>query len=289
MTAQATTRATARGATPLLAVDDVHVALDGCPVLTGVDLELHAGELLGLVGPNGAGKTTLLRAATTLVALAGGRITICGRSALEIGRSELARMVAVVQQLPEAPATMAVAELVLLGRNPHLRLLGRESTRDYDVAGEVMRRAGCERLALRPLGTLSGGERRRAFIARSLAQEPALLLLDEPTANLDPEAQGEIFELLLDLAAGGVGVLAVVHDLTLAYCDRIALLDGGRIVAAGAPGRVLTAETVARVYGQRVTVLAHPRSGAPVIVPSVLDTASEQAPRERAGRERSDE
>ncbi len=290
MTAQSTA-ATAADATALLTVEDVHVALDGHPVLSGVDLELHAGELLGLVGPNGAGKTTLLRAATALVALAGGHIAIRGRSVQETGRGELARVVAVVQQLPEAPATMAVAELVLLGRNPHLRLLGRESAHDYDVAEEAMRRAGCERFALRALGTLSGGERRRAFIARSLAQEPALLLLDEPTANLDPEAQGEIFDLLRDLAAGGVGVLAVVHDLTLAaaYCDRIALLDGGRIVASGAPGRVLTADTVARVYGRRVTVLAHPRSGAPLIVPSVLDSAGEQAPLERAEHGRTDE
>jgi iron complex transport system ATP-binding protein len=276
MTAQSTTTtATAEtaDATPLLTVRGVHVALDGHPVLTGVDLELHAGELLGLVGPNGAGKTTLLRATTALVALGGGRIAICGRSVGESGRGELARMVAVVQQLPEAPATMTVEDLVLLGRNPHLSLLGRESSRDYDVAAEAMRRAGCERFARRALGTLSGGERRRAFIALSLAQEPALLLLDEPTANLDPEAQSEIFEVLRQLAADGAGVLAVVHDLTLAaaYCERIALLDGGRIVAVGAPRQVLTEQTVARVYGSRVAVIAHPQSGAPIVVPAALD------------------
>ena len=266
-------RPSSNGTAPLLAVEDVHVALDGQPVLAGVDLELHAGELLGLVGPNGAGKTTLLRAATALVPLAGGRIAIHGRSVLDTGRRELARSVAVVQQLPEAPATMLVAELVLLGRNPHLGLLGRESAHDYAVAQDAMRRAGCERFAERPLGTLSGGERRRAFIARSLAQQPALLLLDEPTANLDPEAQGETFELLRELAAGGVGVLAVVHDLTLAaaYCDRIALLHTGRIVASGAPKEALTAQTVARVYGSRVTVMPHPRSGAPMVVPAVLE------------------
>ena len=260
-------------AAPLLAFEDVHVRLDGVPVLAGVDLGVHAGELLGLVGPNGAGKTTLLRAATALAPLTSGRISVDGRPLDETSRRELARSVAVVQQLPEAPETMLVEELVLLGRNPHLALLGRESPRDYAVAGEAMRRAGCERFAGRALGTLSGGERRRAFIARALAQEAALLLLDEPTANLDPEAQSEIFEVLRQLAAGGAGVLAVVHDLTLAaaYCERIALLDGGRIVADGAPQRVLTAQTVARVYGSRVAVIAHPRSGAPIVVPAALD------------------
>ena len=260
-------------AVPLLAFEDVHVRLDGVPVLAGVDLEVRAGELLGLVGPNGAGKTTLLRAATALAPLTGGRITVDGRPLEETSRRELAREVAVVQQLPEAPATMLVEELVLLGRNPHLALLGRESPRDYAVAGEAMRRAGCERFAGRALGTLSGGERRRAFIARALAQEAALLLLDEPTANLDPEAQSEIFEVLRQLVAGGAGVLAVVHDLTLAaaYCERIALLDGGHIVADGAPQQVLTAQTVARVYGSRVAVIAHPQSGAPIVVPAALD------------------
>ena len=136
-----------------------------------------------------------------------------------------------------------------------------------------MRRAGCERFALRALGTLSGGERRRAFIARALAQEPALLLLDEPTANLDPEAQSETFEVLRRLVTDGVGVLAVVHDLTLAaaYCDRIALLNDGRIVAAGPPKQVVTAESVSRVYGSRVTVIPHPRSGAPIVAPAALE------------------
>ena len=273
MVAVRTPRPLSSNAAPLLAFEDVHVRLDGAPVLAGVDLEVRAGELLGLVGPNGAGKTTLLRAATALAPLTSGRVRVAGRPLGETSRRELAREVAVVQQLPEAPATMLVEELVLLGRNPHLALLGRESPRDYAAAGQAMRRAGCERLAGRALGTLSGGERRRAFIARALAQEGALLLLDEPTANLDPEAQSETFEVLRQLAASGTGVLAVVHDLTLAaaYCERIALLDGGRIVADGAPGLVLTAQTVARVYGSRVAVIAHPRSGAPIVVPAALE------------------
>ncbi len=260
-------------AAPMLAVSDLHVTLGDARILGGVDLDVRGGELLGLAGPNGAGKTTLLRAVTGVVAADRGRIELDGGALDRLSRSELARRIAVVQQLPEAPATITVGELVLLGRNPHLSMLGRESEHDYRVAEGAMQRAGCEGLAGRTLGTLSGGERRRAFIARALAQEPSLMLLDEPTANLDPEAQGAIFETLRELAAEGAGVLVVVHDLTLAsaYCDRIALIDGGRIVACGAPAEVLTAETVARVYGQRVSVMRHPGSGAPVVVPAVLE------------------
>jgi iron complex transport system ATP-binding protein len=263
--------------TTLLTLDDVHVSLDGVRILAGVDLTLDRGETLGLVGPNGAGKTTLLRAATGLIELERGSIEVDGQPLDGFSRLDLARRVAVVQQLPEAPPSMRVDDLVLLGRNPYLRLLGRESRRDHAIAHEAMVRTGCDDLATRTLGTLSGGERRRAFIARALAQEPALLLLDEPTANLDPEAQSAIFETLRELAADGVGVLVVVHDLTLAgaYCDRIALLDGGRVVAAGEPRAVLTAESVARVYGARVTVMQHPVSGAPVVVPAVLEAGHE--------------
>ena len=256
----------------LLEVRDVRVALGGEPVLRGVSLAVGRGEVVGLVGPNGAGKSTLLRVVTRLVEPAAGEVLIEGRALREQSRRKLARSVAVVQQLPEAPPTMRVRELVLLGRHPHLRLLGRESGRDLRVAEEAMRRAGCLELAGRDLGTLSGGERRRAFVARGLAQEAPLLLLDEPTANLDAGAQGAILELIAELAAQGSGVLLVVHDLTLAaaYCDRIVLLANGRVVARGRPAEVVTAETVRAVYGEAIAVLAHPTTGAPLVIPARL-------------------
>ena len=260
---------------PLLEVRDLHVALGGEPVLRGVSLTVGRGEVVGLVGPNGAGKSTLLRVVTRLVEPAAGELRIEGRPLRERSRRELAQCVAVVQQLPEAPPTMRVHELVLLGRHPHLGLLARESARDLQVVEEAMLRAGCLELARRELGTLSGGERRRAFVARGLAQEAPLLLLDEPTANLDAGAQGAILELVAELAARGSGVLLVVHDLTLAaaYCDRIVLLAGGRVVAQGPPAEVITAETVRAVYGDAVTVLAHPSSGAPLVIPVRLPQA----------------
>ena len=258
---------------PLLEARDIHVALGGQAVLRGVDIRVAAGEIVGLVGPNGAGKSTFLRAITRIVAAERGSIRIAGEALARISRRELARRVAVVQQLPEAPRTLRVRDLVLLGRHPHLRLLARESGRDVAIVEEALRDAGCIQLAGRELGTLSGGERRRAFIARALAQQAPLLLLDEPIANLDAGAQSEILDLVADLARGGAGVLLVVHDLTLAaaYCHRVVLLDRGRIVAAGPPETVVTDEIVHRVYGRAVSVIAHPRTGAPLIVPGRLE------------------
>ena len=269
------TTASSAPAGPVLDVRELRVVLGGRPVLDGVSLALAAGEVLGLVGRNGAGKSTLIRAVTGAVAPAGGDIRVLGAARGALSRRAFARAVAVVQQLPEAPDSMTVQELVLLGRHPHLRLLARESARDYAIVDDAMRRAGCAEFASRMLGTLSGGERRRAFVARGLAQEPCLLLLDEPTANLDATAQGEVMALTRALAAAGVGVLVVLHDLSLAaaYCDRVALIDGGRLIAAGLPADVFTPAVVARVYGDHVDVIAHPVTGLPVIVPSRLERA----------------
>ena len=258
---------------PLLEASGIHVELGGQAILRDVEITVRRGEVVGLVGPNGAGKSTLLRVVTGMLRPSAGAVAIEGDALGTLARRELAMRVAVVQQLPEAPPTMRVRDLVLLGRHPHLGLLARESRHDFDVVAEAMRRAGCDRFADRELGSLSGGERRRAFIARALAQEATLLLLDEPTSNLDAHAQVEILELVADLAAGGSGVLLIVHDLTLAaaYCDRVVLLDRGEVVAEGPPSEVVTSEHVQRVYGRGVTVLAHPVSGAPVVIPSRLE------------------
>ena len=258
---------------PLLEASGIHVELGGQAILRDVEVTVRRGEVVGLVGPNGAGKSTLLRVVTGMLRPSAGAVAIEGDALGTLARRELAMRVAVVQQLPEAPPTMRVRDLVLLGRHPHLGLLARESRHDFDVVAEAMRRAGCDRFADRELGSLSGGERRRAFIARALAQEATLLLLDEPTSNLDAHAQVEILELVADLAAGGSGVLLIVHDLTLAaaYCDRVVLLDRGEVVAEGPPSEVVTSEHVQRVYGRGVTVLAHPVSGAPVVIPSRLE------------------
>jgi len=254
-------------AAPLLEVRGLTVTIGDRHLLHNVDLQVAASEVVGLVGPNGAGKSTLLRAATG-VRVATGTIEVDGRPLASYGR-ELFRSVAVVQQLPEAPETVTVQDLVMLGRHPHLGLLRRESPHDYEIVREAMRRTGCGMFADRELGTLSGGERRRAFIARALAQEPRLLLLDEPTSGLDADAQAQILGLLRELARHGVGVLVVLHDLTYAaaYCDRLVLLAQGEVVAVGAPHEVVVTEHLARVYGPHVSVFLHPVTGAPVVVP----------------------
>ncbi len=266
--------ATTPSTDPLLGASGIHVELGGQAILRDVEVRVGRGEVVGLVGPNGAGKSTLLRVVTGLLDPSAGEVAIGGDALDALPRRELARRVAVVQQLPEAPATMRVRDLVVLGRHPHLGLLANESRHDFDVAAEAMRRAGCDQFADRELGSLSGGERRRAFIARALAQEAPLLLLDEPTSNLDAHAQVEILELVTELAAGGSGVLLVVHDLTLAaaYCDRVVLLDRGEVVAEGPPSEVVTSDRVQQVYGSGVTVLPHPASGAPVVIPSRLES-----------------
>ncbi len=265
--------------TPLLEVHGLVVELGGAAILRGVDIEVAAGEVVGLVGPNGAGKSTLLRAVSGVLRFAAGSVALDGEPIDGRSRGELARSLAVVQQLPEAPDTMQVADLVLLGRYPHLGLLGRESGADYLAADRAMSRAGCLELATRPLETLSGGERRRAFIARALAQETPLLLLDEPTANLDASAQAEVMGVLRELAGGGAGVLVVVHDLTLAaaFCDRLVLLHLGEVVAEGGPAEVITSELVRRTYGPHVAVIEDPRNGAPVVVPSPPSAHAEGA------------
>ena len=255
---------------PLLEVHDLHVSVAGRALLRGVSMQVAAGELVGVIGPNGAGKTTFFRAITGLAPHARGAVDLDGVALEKRSGRERARAIAVVEQLPEAPATMRVRELVMLGRFPHLGLLGRESARDVAIARQAMASAGCATLADRLLGTLSGGERRRAFIARALAQEPRLLLLDEPTAGLDASAQGEIFEVMRARADSGAGVLVVVHDLSLAaaWCDRLLLLHEGVMVASGEPRVVVTAEHLGRVYGPYVSVLTHPHTGLPLVVPA---------------------
>jgi iron complex transport system ATP-binding protein len=256
---------------PLLDVTDLEVRIGRKTLVDGVALSVERGQVVGLVGPNGAGKSTLLRAISGVQSVARGHVRIDGRATADLERREFARRVAVVQQLPEAPSGMIVSQLVLLGRHPHLGWFERESGRDAQIAREAMARGGCLEFADREVGTLSGGERRRAFIARALAQEPELLLLDEPTANLDAGAQAEICELLRALASDGTGVLVVLHDLTLAAstCDRVVLLADGRVVDAGTPDEVITSEHVARMYGPGVAVLRHPEDGRPIVVPQL--------------------
>ena len=241
--------------------------------LRGVSLSLGRGEILGLVGPNGCGKTTLIRAVTRVVRPVSGEIRIGGEDVVSLSQIEIARRVAVVPQEPALPEAFSALECVLMGRTPHLRLLENEGARDFEAARVAMERTDTCELAERPMGELSGGERQRVVVARALAQEAPVLLLDEPTAHLDIGHQASVLGLMRALCREeGKAVLAVVHDLTLAaaFCDRLMLLRaGGSVVAQGSPEEIVRAEVLSEVYGVEVEVFAHPRTGRPVVAPRV--------------------
>lgn len=225
-------------------------------LIRGVSLELAAGELVGLCGPNGSGKTTLLRLLSGRLAPQGGWAELAGRRVATLPRAEVARQVGVVSQNGSVSFPFSAQEVVLMGRAVHLRGLF-ETPADLEVAREAMRLTGTLGLAQRPFATLSGGERQRVLIARALAQEPRVLLLDEPAAFLDLKHQTGLFELLSRLSRErGLAVLAVSHDLTLAarFCGRLILLGEGRVAAQGPPAQVLRPEVIEPVFGLPVTV-----------------------------------
>jgi iron complex transport system ATP-binding protein len=259
-----------------LQVRSLRVELDGRAVVAGLGVQVAHGAWVGLIGPNGAGKTTALRAVAGLVTYAG-TVLVAGSEVAALSRRELARRVALVPQTPTVPPALRVDEYVLLGRTPHISYLGRESARDLEAVARALRRLDLSELAQRPLVSLSGGERQRAVLARALAQEAPLLLLDEPTTALDIGRQQSVLELVDCLRRElGLTVVAAMHDLTLAgqYAERLVLLSGGLAAADGTPSQVLTEWTLAEHYHARVDVMA---GSSPVVVPRRA-SAPEESP-----------
>jgi cobalamin transport system ATP-binding protein len=254
---RATTALTTMEPSLALEVRDLSVELGGRPIVTGVRLEVPAGAWVCVIGPNGAGKTTLVHAIAGLLRHSGS-VRLWGRSTGDLGRRERARTVAVVPQLPVIPEGVTVEQYVLLGRTPHLGLLAAEGPRDLEAVASALERLDLSWAAHRRLETLSGGELRRVVLARALAQEAPLLLLDEPTTGLDLGQQLRVLELVDDLrVAGGLTVIATMHDLTLAgrFAQRFALLSAGRLVAEGTRAEVLVPHLIAEHYGATVRVI----------------------------------
>lgn len=251
-----------------LALQQVSVTLGGVRVLSELSAEVEPGEWVALIGPNGAGKTTALRAIVGLVPYEG-RVRVLEDDGRALARKHLARRVALVPQVPVLPGDITVRAYVLLGRTPHLGYFGTERREDHRAVDGALEQLDLLSFAERRLDTLSGGERQRATLARALAQDAPLLLLDEPTAALDMGRQQQVLEIVDELRANrGLTVLSTMHDLTLAgqYADRLLLVDGGRLVASGAPDDVLTRALITEHYGAEVAVVDAPGSGF-VVVP----------------------
>jgi iron complex transport system ATP-binding protein len=235
---------------------DVSVRLGSTHALRGISFAAERGSWVSLIGPNGAGKTTAIRALCGLVPYEGS-VLVDGLEARERGRRELARLCAFVPQIPEAPHELIVAEYVLLGRTPHLGYFGVEGDADRLAAERALGRLDLLDFARRPLGSLSGGELQRVVLARALAQEAPILLLDEPTTALDLGRQQQVLDLVDSLRGEDLTVVSTMHDLTLAgqYADRLVLLDRGTVVAEGSAVDVLSTTNLASYYGASVRIV----------------------------------
>jgi len=252
----------------MIAVEDLSVTLDRATVLAGVSCAVPQGGWVALIGPNGAGKSTLIRAVAGLVPYEG-TVLLGGADAATLRARERARLVAYVPQEPVLPPDMTVGQYVLLGRTPHLGYLSTPGRRDRARAQAALERLDVARFAARHLARMSGGERQRVVLARALASDPSVLLLDEPTSMLDVGHQQQVLELVDGLRRDGqLTVLSTLHDLTAAgqYADELVLLNEGRVVASGPPSAVLTAGLIESVYAARVAVTTG-LDGRPVVAP----------------------
>ena len=247
----------------LLRTQSLGFAIDGREILRGVSLGVRAGEFVGLIGPNGAGKTTLLRLLLGGLRPTAGEVLLKGRPLSRIGVRERARTTAYLSQEEVSPFAFPVLDLVLMGRYPHRGRLERERESDLEKARRALSYVGLSGFEERYFHELSGGERQLVLFARVLAQETELLLLDEPTSNLDIRHQDLFFSMALELTREGKAVVACVHDLDVAsrYCSRLVLLDRGRVAADGSPGEVLKPEILDPVFETSTMVTPNAATG----------------------------
>jgi len=248
----------------MITVENISISYNGKPVVRDVSFDMANAEIIALVGPNGAGKTTLIRALNQTVAISSGSIKIENRNIAHFSRREIAHRIAVVAQENETKFPLTVLEFVLAGRFVHGRAFGWETDRDVEIARRAI--AACELtdFADRLMNELSGGERQRVVLARAMATGASVLLLDEPTANLDLAHQAMMFRLVRERCRScDASAIVITHDLNLAaaFADRVLLLNEGRLFALGAPAEVLTAENIREVFGVKVLLDENPVSG----------------------------
>lgn len=247
-------------------------------LLDQVSLTVERGDFIGLIGPNGAGKTTLLRTLSGLLRGQEGAVILDGHDLERMSVAEIARIQAHMPQSTSNTYGFNGLEIVMMGRYPHMNRFQVEGSEDRRVALDAMRLTETEAFVDREVATLSGGERQRLFLARALAQRPRILLLDEPTSNLDIQHQLKVLGTIRDLVGAGLTAVAAIHDLALAarYCNRLVLLSRGRVLAQGSPEEVLTPVNIEEAFGVRAVVFRDPFSGTPTI--SLLDQARTQTP-----------
>jgi iron complex transport system ATP-binding protein len=249
--------------------ENVSLAYGRNVVMRDLTFRVSPGEMLGLIGPNGSGKSTIIKAVSHIMRPVSGRILLDGRDLLQIPRSELARLMGVVPQMPLLPSSFTAFEIVLMGRNPHLGMFRYEGIKDMEITWQAMAKTATRSLADRRIGELSGGEIQRIVIARVLAQEPKSILLDEPTANLDINHQVEILDLIKNFCReSNLAVMITLHDLNLAsqYCDRLLLINRGQVHAQGTPVEVINQQNIREVYGAENCVYTHPANGLPTVL-----------------------
>jgi iron complex transport system ATP-binding protein len=240
-------------------------AVAGVPIVREISLDCPPGTIAGVIGPNGSGKSSLLRCIYRVLRPDAGTITLDGRDVWRLGARETARRVGVVLQERLGTFEFSVREIVLMGRSPHQRPFDRETAEDRRIVDRALAQVGLTGFADRSFPTLSGGEQQRALIARALAQQPRLLVLDEPTSHLDVFHQFQALDLVRSLH---LTTIVALHDLNLAamYCDRLYVLKDGAVVASGRPEIVLTSSLIHDVYGVRAEVTGHPSTGRPHVV-----------------------
>jgi iron complex transport system ATP-binding protein len=252
-----------------LELKQVQFAYLNRPVLKDINLSVKPGEIVGLLGPNGSGKTTLIKIISGILRPKSGEIKIGGTALSKLNRKSIARLLAVVPQEFNVPFAFTVEEIVTLGRTPFLKPLAEKNEKDRRIIDSSMELVGITGLKLRRFDELSGGERQKVVLAMALAQQPGVLLLDEPTVHLDINHQVQILELVRQLnTSTGLTVVAAMHDLNLAalYFNRLVLLKNGKVMADGTPGQVLTKDIVENVFGTHVMVDTHPVTGDPHII-----------------------
>lgn len=245
-----------------LQTDNIQLRFGSNKVLHGLSLTVEQGDIVGLIGPNGAGKTSLLNIMSGILKPQSGNIYLNGEDLWAIEAKARARKVAMVPQDPAIPEGFTVLEVVLMGRHPHLGFLQWEGITDLEVCHRVMGLTDTWAYSRRLVSSLSGGERQRVFIARALAQQAHLLLLDEPTANLDIQHQLQVMELMGSLTRQGLTVITAMHDLSLAarFCDRIVILFDGKILASGSPETVLTPSNLRQAFAIQAVVYRDSRT-----------------------------